>query len=104
MPKITLSVIKADVGGFVGHSDVHPDLLSAANEYLADKGKGLLTDYHVTRVGDDMQLIMTHDRGTDNEDIHQLAWDVFLKATEVARQFKTYGAGRTCSPIHFPET
>jgi fructose 1,6-bisphosphate aldolase/phosphatase len=27
---ITLSVIKADVGGYVGHSTVHPRLLDAA--------------------------------------------------------------------------
>jgi len=26
--KITLSVIKADIGGYVGHSDSHPDILA----------------------------------------------------------------------------
>ena len=34
--KVTLSIIKADVGGFVGHSDVHPALLSRAEECLAE--------------------------------------------------------------------
>lgn len=28
--RITLSVIKADVGGFVAHSSVHPELLETA--------------------------------------------------------------------------
>jgi len=37
--KITLSVIKADIGGYVGHSDCHPDVISCAKEYLA-KAKG----------------------------------------------------------------
>ncbi len=30
--KITLSVIKADVGGYVGHSESHPDVLAKAEE------------------------------------------------------------------------
>lgn len=30
---ITLSVIKADVGGYVGHSSVHPALLDGAREH-----------------------------------------------------------------------
>jgi fructose 1,6-bisphosphate aldolase/phosphatase len=33
---ITLSVIKADIGGFVGHSAMHPALIEdCANEKLA---------------------------------------------------------------------
>ena len=31
---ITLSVIKADVGGYVGHSSSHPDVLRRAEEKL----------------------------------------------------------------------
>ena len=31
---VTLSVIKADVGGFVGHSGPHPDLPAEAREKL----------------------------------------------------------------------
>ena len=94
MPKITLSVIKADVGGFVGHSSVHPDLMEAARNCLAQDGSGMLTDYLVTHVGDDMELIMTHKLGVDNKEIHELAWNAFLKATEVARKLKLYGAGQ----------
>ncbi len=93
--KITLSVIKADVGGYVGHSSIHQNLLDVAEESLSKaKDQGLLVDYHVTRVGDDLELIMTHERGTDNEEIHQLAWNVFLKATEEAKRLKLYGAGQ----------
>lgn len=94
MSKITVSVIKADVGGFVGHSSVHPDLLEAARSHLADEGRGLLTDFYVTHVGDDIELIMTHSMGVDNKDVHKLAWDAFLKATAVAKKYKLYGAGQ----------
>ena len=93
MPEqITLSVIKADVGGHVGHTVVHPDLLECAYEKLADSD--LLEDFYVTYVGDDLELIMTHWRGTDDQAIHQLAWDAFAAATEVAKELKLYGAGQ----------
>ncbi|VAX28753.1 Fructose-bisphosphate aldolase/bisphosphatase ancestral bifunctional [hydrothermal vent metagenome] len=93
--KITLSVIKADVGGYVGHSSIHQNLIDIARERLSKaKERGDLADFHVTRVGDDLELIMTHTRGVDNEDIHQLAWDTFVAATEEAKRLKLYGAGQ----------
>jgi len=92
---ITLSVIKADVGSYVGHSESHPDVLVKAGECLVKpKEEGFLVDYHVTKCGDDLQLIMTHQRGEDNAEIHQLAWDTFIECTEVAKQLKLHGAGQ----------
>jgi len=93
--RITLSVIKADIGGYVGHSESHPDVLAKAEECLAEAKKdGLLVDYHVTKCGDDLQLIMTHQRGEEDERIHKLAWDTFLEGTEVAKRLKLHGAGQ----------
>ena len=93
--KITLSVIKADVGGYVGHSESHPAVLAKAEECLAKvKQSGLLIDYHVTKCGDDLNLIMTHQQGVENETIHKLAWDTFVAGTEVAKSLKLYGAGQ----------
>ena len=93
--KITLSVIKADIGGYVGHSESHPDVIACGEEYmLKAKRQGLLVDYHVTKCGDDLQLIMTHQRGEDSGEIHKLAWDTFVECTEVAKQLKLYGAGQ----------
>lgn len=93
--KVTLSVIKADIGGYVGHSDSHPDVLAKASECLAEaKKKGLLIDYHVTKCGDDLQLIMTHKLGVDSDKIHKCAWDTFLAGTEVAKALKLHGAGQ----------
>jgi len=92
---ITLSVIKADIGGYVGHSESHPDVLAKADECLTKAKKdGLLIDYHVTKCGDDLQLIMTHQRGEENEEIHKLAWDTFIAGTEVAKKLKLHGAGQ----------
>lgn len=93
--RITISVIKADVGGYVGHSDVHPALLQKAEERLEEaKNKGLLIDYCRSKVGDDIALIMTHEKGPDNEQIHLFAWETFEQATEVAKEYGQYGAGQ----------
>ncbi|HEY76676.1 MAG TPA: fructose 1,6-bisphosphatase, partial [Thermoflexia bacterium] len=93
--KITLSVIKADIGGFVGHSSVHDELIEEAEDRLeAAVTEDILIDFHVTACGDDLQLIMTHRKGVDNEEIHKLAWDVFEACTEVAKRLKLYGAGQ----------
>lgn len=91
----TLSVIKADVGGYVGHVSVHPDLMAEAERHLSQaRETGLLRDYRVLRVGDDIQLIMTHDRGPADRDIHWLAWETFRAAAEIARSLGLYGAGQ----------
>jgi fructose 1,6-bisphosphate aldolase/phosphatase len=93
--KITLSVIKADIGGFVGHSESHPDILVRAAEHLARaKKEGLLIDYRVAKCGDDLQLIMTHQRGEGDGLIHKFAWDTFVDCTELAKSLKLYGAGQ----------
>ena len=93
--KVTLSVIKADIGGFVGHSESHPDILARAAEHLAKaKKQGLLIDCRVAKCGDDLQLVMTHQRGEDDEKIHKFAWDVFVDCTELARSLGLYGAGQ----------
>jgi fructose 1,6-bisphosphate aldolase/phosphatase len=93
--EVTVSVIKADIGGYVGHSSSHPDVVKKAREKLEQaKSGGLLTDYHVTVCGDDLQLIMTHQRGEDNEKIHKLAWDTFVEGTNVAKALKLHGAGQ----------
>jgi fructose 1,6-bisphosphate aldolase/phosphatase len=93
--KVTLSVIKADIGGYVGHSAIHPALEESARESLsAALAKGQILDFCVTSCGDDLQLIMTHTRGVDSEAIHRLAWDTFIAGTAVAKKLKLYGAGQ----------
>lgn len=93
--KLTFSVIKADVGGFVGHSGMHPDLIGEAHERLTTaRQSGAIIDFHVTACGDDLGLIMTHERGVDSPEVHRLAWDVFSDCTEVAKGLKLYGAGQ----------
>ena len=92
---ITLSVIKADIGGYVGHSSSHPLLIEKGHECMEKaKRDKLLVDFHVTNCGDDLQLIMTHERGEEDEAIHKLSWDTFLECTKVAKELKLHGAGQ----------
>lgn len=93
--KTTFSIIKADVGGCPGHSKVHPDLEEIAKDNLSKaQKKEMIMDFYVTHCGDDLQLIMTHQQGVDNEEIHQLAWDTFCDATDEAKELGLYGAGQ----------
>lgn len=94
MSKITLSTIKADVGGFVGHSSASQELLDLAEEELASAKGDTLIDYEVMNCGDDIFLIMSHRKGTDSEEVHTLAWDTFMACTEKAKELKLYGAGQ----------
>ena len=93
--KTTVSIIKADIGGFPGHSSMHPDLMKKADEELAKaKKSGVINDYFVGRCGDDLDLIMSHTKGTENKEIHTLAWDIFLAGTEISKKLGLYGAGQ----------
>jgi fructose 1,6-bisphosphate aldolase/phosphatase len=84
---ITISAIKADVGGYVGHSAMHPDVLEKGREEVEKaRQQGLLIDHHVTYCGDDLFLIMTHEHGENYEPVHRLAWNVFIACTDVAKK------------------
>ncbi len=91
--KITVSVIKADVGGVGGHTRPSDGLLEAVRKTI--KGAGdMLIDHYVGYCGDDIHILMTHTRGKDDEEIHKLAWTAFEEATQVAKQEGLYGAGQ----------
>lgn len=95
MVKVTVSLIKADVGSYPGHSLVHPSLVEIANKELSKaKSSGLLIDFKVLSVGDDLELLMGHNKGVDSSEIHEFAWNTFMKATEMAKKLKLYGAGQ----------
>ncbi|NLN71879.1 MAG: fructose 1,6-bisphosphatase [Thermoplasmatales archaeon] len=93
--KVTVSVIKADVGSVCGHTRPHPSMMDKCREILADGVKqGTLVDYYVTRVGDDINLLMSHYKGENSRDVHGLAWDAFTEAAALAKSMHLYGAGQ----------
>ena len=95
MGKVTISAIKADVGGYVGHSAVHPEMIEAVEESVREAiAHGLLIDGKVNSCGDDINLVLTHEHGVDSVDVHRFAWDTFIAGTEVAKRLHLYGAGQ----------
>ncbi len=91
---LTLSVIKADTGGWVGHSAMHPDMVEAARSRIESVKGDLIVDGTVSWCGDDLALIMTHTHGVEAERVHGFAWETFEATTEVARRLGLYGAGQ----------
>jgi fructose 1,6-bisphosphate aldolase/phosphatase len=93
--KLTLSLIKADVGGYPGHSGMHENLIRIADDVLSGGlNQGILLDYRVLHVGDDLQLVILHGNGMNYEPIHKLAWDAFKQAADEAKVLGLYGAGQ----------
>jgi len=91
--KITVSVIKADVGGIGGHTRPSDGLLDVVRKTVKNSSE-LLLDSYIGYCGDDIHIVMTHTKGVDNKEIHKLAWNSFEAATEVAKDEGLYGAGQ----------
>jgi fructose 1,6-bisphosphate aldolase/phosphatase len=92
--KVTLSVIKADIGSIGGHICPSQRLLGTVKSVVAERGKGLLLDHYVSSTGDDIAILMTHTRGTGAKEVHRLAWDAFVAGTATAKAQGLYGAGQ----------
>jgi len=92
--RITVSAIKADIGGVGGHTCPSEKLIGTVRNFVSRNAKGLLIDYYLGYTGDDIHIIMTHTRGVDDEKIHKLAWDAFTEGTKTAKDQGLYGAGQ----------
>ncbi len=89
---VTITAIKADVGSIAGHTQPSPEMMAVASELMQAQRGQLCIDFRVTHTGDDICLLMTHRRGAGAEEIHRLAYDVFLAAGSVAERQGLYGA------------
>ena len=93
--KITLSILKADVGSIGGHTKPSDRMMdSVRSDTAAAIERGLLIDSYVGHTGDDICIIASHTRGENDTDVHQFAWNSFLNATAIASDYGLYGAGQ----------
>lgn len=92
--KVTLSVIKADIGSLAGHIKPSEKVMDAVKEYVKKEGKELLIDSYIGYTGDDIFMLVSHEQGESNSKVHKLAWDAFLAGTEAAKKQGLYGAGQ----------
>jgi len=66
--------------------------------------EGLINSHYVFNAGDDLQLLMVHEGGESNPEIHKLAWDTFQESTKKALELKLYGAGQDLLKTAFTGT
>jgi len=93
--KLTLSVIKADVGSIGGHTKPSRAMISLVQNRMKEaEARGDIIDSFVSHTGDDIAILMSHTKGPGHETVHQLAWNSFLEATYVAQRFGLYAAGQ----------
>lgn len=92
--KVTLSVLKADIGSIGGHITPSKALVDEVKKFVKEEGKNILIDSFVSHTGDDIAILCTHERGALDEKIHKMAWDAFTAGTEVAKKQGLYGAGQ----------
>lgn len=90
----TLSDIKADAGGKVGHTTPTTLFEFVARASLCEaRETGLIRDFQVFAVGDDLHLLMSHRCGVDANQIHLLAFQTFWRVVWVTELigYKPYG-------------
>jgi fructose 1,6-bisphosphate aldolase/phosphatase len=93
--KTTISLIKCDVGSLAGHHIVPKPLFTIAEKNLKEaQEKGLINNFFIFNAGDDLELLMLHEKGEHNHQIHKIAWDTFKEAADKALSLKLYGAGQ----------
>lgn len=92
--RITLSVIKADIGSIGGHIAPSQRLLETVRSHVRRQGAGLLLDSYVSHTGDDIAVLSAHTHGVGARAVHALMWDAFTAGTATAKDQGLYGAGQ----------
>lgn len=92
--KVTLSVLKADIGSVGGHTLPSRRVLERVGETVRAEVGRLLLDAFVFHLGDDIVLLLSHTRGVGDKEVHALAWRAFQEGTEAAKAEGPYGAGQ----------
>lgn len=92
---LTVSAIKADVGSVGGHTRPSQAMLAAVREELEGAARaGRILSFDVTHTGDDICMLMVHDRGEGDAIVHDLAWVALEEAAGIAKAEGLYGAGQ----------
>lgn len=91
---MTVTAIKADIGGIGGHTRPSDGIIESVRNHIVGHLQELLIDCYVGYAGDDIHIVMTHTLGVDNVKIHKVAWDAFTEGTKIAKEQGLYGAGQ----------
>ena len=69
-------------------------MLDTVARHVATGLEDLLTDFYLGVTGDDIAILMVHDKGIANEDVHRLGWEALHAGAETAQEQGLYGAGQ----------
>ncbi len=69
--KITISVIKADIGSIGGHAKPSMALMEAVENPI--RQSDVIIDHQIYHTGDDVAILMSHTHGKNAEAVHKLA-------------------------------
>lgn len=89
--RITLSVVKSYVGGYVGNTGLHPRMMEVAEDLLKkEMDKNTIVDFQVLRVGSGIVLIISHKMGTSNQKVNKLFSKVLSNCARAGRELGMY--------------
>jgi len=94
MAKITLSIIKADIGSIGGHIKPSEKLVKTVENYVKEKSRNIVIDSYIGFTGDDIAILTTHKEGVSNPKIHKICFEALMAGTETAKAEGLYGAGQ----------
>ena len=57
--KITLSVLKADIGSIGGHITPSKALVNEVKNFIQENGKDIIIDSYISYTGDDIAIIIS---------------------------------------------
>ena len=92
--KITLSVLKADIGSIGGHITPSRALVEEIQNFVQENGKDLLIDFYLSHTGDDIAILCTHEfSGPLYIELHEKTLYPILDSTVL---ISSYGAISLC--------
>ena len=59
--KVTLSVLKADIGSIGGHIIPSKALINEVKSFVKENGKDAIIDFYISHTGDDIAILCTHE-------------------------------------------
>jgi fructose 1,6-bisphosphate aldolase/phosphatase len=92
--QITLTAMRADVGSIGGHLRPSDQVVAAVSAFIEQNGADPILDHAVTYTGDDITLLCTHQQGANHAGLHEIIFNAFVHAANVAVKQGLYGAGQ----------
>lgn len=92
--KIAVSSFKADVGSIGGHTKPTKEMLDFVREEVAKQMKVPPKSFLIFHCGDDIAIVLVHQNGINNKEIHDKAFNILKGAGDIAKEQGLYAFGQ----------